>query len=223
MRALVLEHDRSCPLGRLEPVMARRGVEPELVTPEEIGSLEDPRSYDLAVVLGSDESAYDDSVPWVAEELTYVRRAIAAQVPVLGICFGAQMLARALDAEVRRAERPEVAWKSMARSTEAAWLPAGPWLTWHQDTFDWPEGSTPLAWSDAAPQAFAHGPHVALQFHPEVSAELVEQWLAVDRRKLALQGVDHEELMAETRRRDARAERTATRLFENYFDRLHRS
>ena len=128
--------------------MASRAISAEIVTPEGIGSLEDPEGYDLAVILGSDDSAYDDSVPWVAEEFAYTRQAVESGVPVLGICFGAQMLARALGSEVRRAPAPEVGWKSMARSEAATWLPPGPWLTWHMDTFDWPPEATRLAWSN---------------------------------------------------------------------------
>jgi GMP synthase-like glutamine amidotransferase len=202
--------------------MVSRGISAEIVAPGEIGSLEEPRRYDLAIVLGSDDSAYDDSVPWVAEEFDYVRRAIESDVPVLGICFGAQMLARALGSEVRKAEVPEVGWKSMTRSQEAAWIPPGPWLTWHQDTFDWPPGTTRLAWTDEAPQAFSQGRHLGIQFHPEATADMIEEWLDVDRRTLALTNTDPEALLAETRERDSQADEAATILFERYFDQLRR-
>jgi GMP synthase (glutamine-hydrolysing) len=220
MKAVVLENDPTCPLARVEGPMAARGISAEIVAPGEIGSLEEPSRYDLAIVLGSDDSAYDDSVPWVPDELAYVRRAIESDVPVLGICFGAQMLARALGAEVRKADAPEVGWKTMMRAEVAAWMPPGPWLTWHQDTFDWPPGATPLAWTDASPQAFSHGRHLGLQFHPEATADIIEQWLEVDRRTLALEGVDHDALLAETRGQDGQAGEAATILFERYFDQL---
>jgi GMP synthase (glutamine-hydrolysing) len=220
MKALVFENDSSCPLARLEGPMAARGFTAELVAPEGIRSLGDPADYDMAIILGSDESAHDDSVSWVPEQLDYARRTIEAGVPVLGICFGAQMLARALGAEVRRAPEPEVAWKSMTLADAADWVPAGPWLTWHTDTFDWPPGATPLAWTEVAPQAFAHGDHLGLQFHPEVTADLIEQWLEVDRRTLALRGLDHDALLAESRRLDREAGASATALFGRYLDRL---
>ena len=220
MKALVFENDPSCPLARLEGPMAARGIAAEITGPEDIQSLDGPADYDVAIILGSDESAYDDSVAWVADELDYVRQMIRTGVPVLGICFGAQLLARALGGEVRRAAEPEVAWKSITRAEAAGWLPTGPWLTWHADTFDWPPGAMPLAWTDAAPQAFAHGDHLGLQFHPEVTADLIEQWLEVERRTLALRDIDHDALLAESRRRDGQAGEAATLLFERYFDRL---
>jgi GMP synthase-like glutamine amidotransferase len=218
--ALVLENDPSCPLARIEGPMDARGISAEIVGPEGIPGLGDPARYDLVIILGSDDSAYDDSVPWVADEFAYARRSVEAEVPVLGICFGAQMLARALGGEVRRADEPEVAWVSVDRAEEAAWMPPGPWLTWHQDTFSWPPGATRLAWTDAAPQAFAHGRHMGLQFHPEAPADLIEQWLDVDRRTEALRGIDHDALLAESRAHDAQADRAAQTLFERYFDRL---
>lgn len=220
MKALVFENDPSCPLARVEGPMAACGISADITAPADIRSLGDPADYDVAIILGSDESAYDDSVAWVADQLDYARRAIRTGVPILGICFGAQMLARALGGEVRRAPEPEVAWKSMTRAEGAGWLPAGPWLTWHMDTFEWPPGATPLAWTEVAPQAFAHGNHLGLQFHPEVTADLIEQWLEVERRKLALGGLDHQALLAESRQRDSQAREAATTLFERYFDRL---
>ena len=87
------------------------------------------------------------------------------------------LTARALGAEVRKADAPEVGWKTMTRAEAAAWMPPGPWLTWHQDTFDWPPGATPLAWTDEAPQAFSHGRHLGLQFHPEATSTNFERWL----------------------------------------------
>jgi GMP synthase-like glutamine amidotransferase len=220
MKALVFENDPICPLARVEGPMASRGVSAEIVAPDDIGSLPEPERYDLAIVLGSDDSAYDDSVPWVAEELDYVRRAIEAEVPVLGICFGAQMLARALGSEVRKAGAPEVGWKAMTRAQAAAWMPPGPWLTWHHDTFDWPPGATPLAWTDQAPQAFSQGRHLGIQFHPEATADIIEQWLDVDRRTGALKGIDHQALLAETRAQDGHAAEAARIMFERYFDHL---
>lgn len=220
MRALVFENDPSCPLARVEGPMASRGISAEIVAPGEIGSLGEPGSYDLAIVLGSDDSAYDDSVPWVAEEFAYVRRAIESDVPVLGICFGAQMLARALGSEVRKADTPEVGWKSMTRADAAAWIPPGPWLTWHQDTFDWPPDATALAWTDEAPQAFSQGRHLGIQFHPEVNADIIEEWLDVDRRTVALANIDAQALLEETREQDGQAGEAATILFGRYFDRL---
>jgi GMP synthase (glutamine-hydrolysing) len=217
MRALVLEHESSCKLGRLEAPLARRGVAVQIVRPPDMADLPDPGTYEIVVTLGSDESAHDESLPWVDQELAYVRAAIRAEVPVLGICFGAQMLARALGADVRRASAPEVGWKTLTRThASSSWLPAGPWFVWHEDTFDWPPDATPLAWTEEAPHAFRHGDHLGLQFHPEADADLVERWLDDGMRTLELQRVDVDALRRQTRRMEDAADAAAHALFEFY-------
>jgi GMP synthase (glutamine-hydrolysing) len=219
MRALVFEHQSDCGLGRLQGPIARRGMLVELARPADAGSPPDPRGYDLVISLGSDESATDDSLAWVPAELAYVRRAIEAGVPVLGICFGAQMLARALGAEVRPAAVPEVGWKGLTRTAAASsWLPAGPWLVWHEDNFAWPPDATALAWTEAAPQAFRQGDHLGLQFHPEATGEMVDSWLGTDARKLAQLGIDIDGLRRETRRIDEAADAAAQALFDAYLE-----
>ena len=220
-RALVFEHQSNCGLGRLEGPLARRGVAVELADLADVPSLPDPREYQLVVTLGSDESAADDSVAWVPPELAYVRESIAAGVPVLGICFGSQMLARALGAEVSRREVPEVGWKTVTRADGAgAWIPEGPWLVWHEDNFAWPSGATALAWTDSAPQAFLQGGHLGLQFHPEATTEMVESWLDADARKLEQSKVDVDALRRETLSIDEDAEAAANALFGSYLDQV---
>jgi len=153
MRALVLEHEPDAPAGHLGDVLAQRGVAVEVHRPRA-----DPAppvgEFDLVVALGSEAAAYDDAIPWVPGVVALLRGALAARVPVLGICFGAQALARALGAEVRRADRPEIGWYEIA-TDDPALVPAGPWLQWHYDTFAVPDGALELARSAAAPQAYA--------------------------------------------------------------------
>ena len=218
-RALVFEHQSNCGLGRLAGPLSRRGVAVEIADLADVVALPDPREYELVVTLGSDESAADDSVAWVPPELAYVQESIGAGVPVLGICFGSQMLARALGAEVSRREVPEVGWKTMTRAGDAgAWIPKGPWLVWHEDNFAWPPDATALAWTEAAPQAFRQGDHLGLQFHAEATTEMVESWIDSDARKLEQSKVDVDALRRETLRVDEAVEAAATALFDSYLD-----
>ncbi len=217
MRALVFEHESSCKLGRLEEPIVRHGLAVEIARPADMATLPDPREYELVVTLGSDESAHNDSLTWVGAELEYVRQAISAEIPVLGICFGGQMLARALGATVRRAAAPEVGWKTITRAdSSGAWIPSGPWFVWHEDTFDWPPGATPLAWTDDAPHAFRQADHLGLQFHPEATGDIVERWLDEGVRKLELQRIDVDALRRETRRMEDAADEAARALFDFY-------
>ena len=132
------------------------------------------RAYDRVVTLGSEHAADDDSVPWQAVEQATLRAAMEAEVPVLGICFGGQALARALGGGVRRAARPEIGWVSIG-SLEGA-IDDGPWFEWHRDEILPPEDATVLARNASGVQAFRLGPHVGLQFHPEVDERIVGLW-----------------------------------------------
>ena len=138
------------------------------------------RAYDRVVTLGSEHAADDDSVPWQAVEQATLRAAVEADVPVLGICFGGQSLARALGGGVRRAARPEIAsWVSVGARDGA--MDDGPWFEWHRDEILPPEDATVLARNASGVQAFRLGPHVGLQFHPEVDEAIVDAWIALAR------------------------------------------
>ena len=131
---------------------------------------------DAAVVLGSEQTAYDDAVPWLAAELAFVDACWPAEVPVLGICFGAQVLARVLGARLYRLAEPEIGWVRV--TSKHPGLAEGPWPSWHRDAFDLPAGATELAVNEVCLQAFAIGPHAAVQFHPEATQPIVASWLA---------------------------------------------
>lgn len=136
---------------------------------------------ELVVVMGSDASAYDDTVPWLATELRYLERVTAAGIPVLGVCFGGQALARVLGGRVGPASRAEHGLVPVRTSAPDLIAP-GPWMESHSDAFTLPPGARPLASTDVCLQAFAAGPHLGLQFHPEITpdafATWVEQWNA---------------------------------------------
>ena len=134
----------------------------------------DPRGHGAVVALGSDRSVHASKDPWIGDQVAFLRAAHDAGVPVVGICFGGQALAAALGATVApRAARPRSAG-STCRATTAT---GGRWFTWHEDAFDLPPGATELARARSGLQAFAAGPSVGLQFHPEVTPAIVEDWL----------------------------------------------
>lgn len=175
-RLLIVEHERDAPAGFLGPWAEDRGLVPDTVRPAEADLL--PASldgYTGVVVLGSEQTAFDDSLPWLAGELDLLAQAIGGSVPVLGICFGGQLLARALGARLYRLPEPEIGWVPV--SSQHPGLPAGPWLAWHRDGFELPTGACELATGGASVQAFSYGPHVGLQFHPEATEAITEDWM----------------------------------------------
>lgn len=176
-RLLVIEHDRDAPAALLGDWAGLRGLAVHTVRLHAADALPDPVSAcDAAVVLGSEETAYDDTVPWLRAELTFVERLLAADVPVLGICFGGQVLARLLGARLYRLSEPEIGWVRLA--SQSPGVPEGPWASYHRDAFDLPPGATELGVNKVSLQAFALGPHVGVQFHPEVTRPIMASWLA---------------------------------------------
>jgi GMP synthase-like glutamine amidotransferase len=135
-----------------------------------------PGTFDLLVVMGSVESVTDTSVPWIAPERALVAGAVEDGVPVLGVCFGGQLLAEVLGGTVSRAPRTEIGWASVD-TVDPERIGPGPWLNWHHDTFTCPPGAEALARSELCLQAFVRGPHTGVQFHPEVTAGVVHGWI----------------------------------------------
>lgn len=144
--------------------------------------------FDFVLLMGGGMSVNDEAVlPWLAPEKAFIRSAIGAGKPVLGICLGAQLIASALGARVYRNAQKEIGWfpieavralgDRIGASLDAAFPLSGPLevFHWHGETFELPEGAELLAKSQAcAHQAFRLGQRVcALQFHPEATPESV--------------------------------------------------
>src|SRR2546422_5223367 len=144
-----------------------------------------------------------------------MRRAVEAEVPVLGLCFGGQMLARVLGAEVYRSPDSEIGWLGV-RSTDPEMVPEGPWFQWHFDTFALPPGATLMAETDVGPQAFVMGRSLGLQFHPEVTTDIMTDWVRVYRHELDADGVDPDALLEETKRRSIESRQMSLQLMDWY-------
>jgi GMP synthase-like glutamine amidotransferase len=179
--------------------LAARGYEADTVALYEGRPVPAVDGYDLVVSLGSEHSAYDDTVPWQADVQRALRSAGPAGAAVLGVCFGGQALARALGGEARPAERPEIGWVSIGALDGL--LPDGPWFSWHGDEMVPPPDAEILARNASGVQAWRLGRSVGIQFHPEVSGALVDEWLELAADRVRARGVDPEELSAETHRR----------------------
>jgi GMP synthase-like glutamine amidotransferase len=158
-------------------------------------------AFDAVVFYGAPWSVYDTAAigTWIGDEIAFARSAIADGVPVLGICFGGQMLATALGGSVSLSPAPEIGWISLSTSAPDL-IPAGPWFSWHFDRFTLPPGAALMARTPVADQAFSVGRVLGLQFHPEVNEEVLQAWLATDgEAQLAQAGVDVPPLLAQTR------------------------
>ncbi len=144
-------------------------------------ALPDPLGYDAVVPLGSrwGVNDRDRGLAWIDSEAAMAREAHAAGVPMLGVCFGGQLLAHALGGTVTRSPAPEIGWYDVD-SSQPNLVARGPWFEWHFDRFTAPDGAARIASTNDAVQAFVLRRTMGIQFHPEVDEELLELWLTGD-------------------------------------------
>jgi GMP synthase (glutamine-hydrolysing) len=98
----------------------------------------------------------------------------------------------------------------------------GPWFQWHFDTFSTPPGARLIAENEAGPQAFVSGPHLGVQFHPEVTPEIMDTWVGTYRHELDDEGVDPDALLQETERLAEDSRRNSQRLLRRYLQAVAR-
>jgi len=202
---LVLRHTPTCPLGSVAALLKGRGLIYRYVdlfagVPKRL-ELEESSGL---IVLGGPMSANDtDEYPFLEAELAWLRQAVDTHLPTLGICLGAQLLAKALGKTVYSNRVKEIGWYQIKLLPPAA---ADPLFSacrtretvfqWHGDTFELPAGAVHLARSQLCPnQAFRYGPCAyGLQFHVEMTPELLAEWC--EEPELHSQIGDHADLEA---------------------------
>lgn len=230
---LAIRHVYFEDLGSLELVLGDRG---QLVRYLDVGRARidapDPLDTSLMVVLGGPVGAYEDALyPHLTPLLAMLEKRIAAGLPTIGICLGAQLIARALGARVYKAQHKELGWKPLTltdagrQSSLRHFEVDGtslPMLHWHGDTFDLPDGATRLASTDRCEnQAFTWGEHVlGLQCHPEVLVERFESWLVTYGAEVAESGTNVIALRSETARHGPALEIAARAMFGEWLDRF---
>ena len=178
----------------------------------------------LVLLLGSERAAHASR--WqgpVAAEEALVRGALRGGVPVMGICFGAQLLARALGGTSFRGDEPEVGWRRVD-TLDSVLCPEGPWAQFHSDVFAPPRQARVLGSSWYGPQCFTDEslgtPAIAWQFHPEVTPETFARWVDGDADTVRLSGADPSLLKRQALANAGRARVAAHRLVDAALDYL---
>ena len=231
MKALVVQHDHLSPTGPVGRRLEHHGFEITefLVVPEQNFyepnvevQFPDEREYDLVVYLGAPWGAWDDACigRWLEPELEMCRTRVEAGRPVLGICFGGQLMARAMGGSVARGDHPEIGWKNIWSDDESL-VGNGPWFQFHYDRWVLPPGAVEIARNPAASQAFTINKTLALQFHPELESAGLHDWLEWGGTKQVIdQGLDPVVMLAQTVAEDSTAAERTNRLVDAFLSRI---
>ncbi len=213
--AFVIQHEEPSPPAMIGEAAVARGyelVEFVSVAEHEV-TFPNPRDADIIIVTGSGLHWQEvDDYPHLQRELAFIKDAIAAHIPILGLCFGGQGLAIALGGRVEDMGTHEVGWFEIESLNESL-IPNGPWFEWHVDHFFPPADAEVLAKNELCVQAFRCGPHLGLQFHPEVNYNTLAPWesLLTD-----YDGIDPAEVVRLTKEHEPEARLRAYDLFDTF-------
>ncbi|MSO43006.1 MAG: type 1 glutamine amidotransferase [Candidatus Planktophila sp.] len=231
-RVIFIEHDHASPGGPIWVQFERRGYEitrfiivneENANRPNVIPIWPDLLGFDVVVVMGAQYAVYDEERigNWLLPQLEKMREVHNAGIPVLGICFGGQLMSRVLGGTVSRSPRAELGWFEVESADESL-VPRGPWFQYHWDRFTFPPGSTEVARNDLCPQAFVYGRTLGTQFHPEVDAEVLDMWLAMDGgcAEIESEGIVVEDLRAQTKKIEKESNQRGYDLVDQFLDRI---
>jgi GMP synthase (glutamine-hydrolysing) len=199
MRVAVIENSSLAPAGLLGAALEQRGARLEVLPGPGLAAHRAVLdAADFIVTLGSPKAVYDGD-EWIRWQVAYLGEAVAAGRGVLGICFGAQLLAAAIGGSVEATGRFFAGWSEIAEVAAPVWR--GPWVRWHGDHVRLPPEAEVLARADETVQAFAYRHAVGLQFHPEAHAGCVADWIGMTAAE-RIPSVDTEAELALTRARE---------------------
>lgn len=202
MRVLVLRHHLEDNPGLIGAALIARGATLDVVLVEPGRALPALDPYNLLVLLGSKAAVYDPAVQasWFNDELALIAQADQRGLPIFGICFGAQALCVFGGGAVAPAAEAEIGWTAVESCYDG--LASGEWFSFHYDACTLPDHATVWAHSPRAVQAFALGRHVGVQFHPEIDAAQLHDWLEADPSDVRYFGQSAAALLASTKDRE---------------------
>jgi GMP synthase-like glutamine amidotransferase len=231
-RVLFIEHDHASEAGPISQRFAELDYEinrflivdeANYLTPNVTVDWPDLLQFDVLVVLGAPWGAWDDERigNWLTPERAKVLEAHNAGIPILGICFGGQLMARVLGGSVAHAPQAELGWYEI-NSDDTSLIETGPWFQYHWDRWQLPAGAVEIARTEIASQAFTYGRTLGLQFHPEIDAHVLDLWLAMEGGcvEVESEGVVVQELRAQTKLIEPETNKRGYELVDRFLSRI---
>lgn len=229
---LVLQHADRINLGNFELVLREYGYDIRIVdaTRDDIPAL-DPLAADVVIVLGGEMGAYETvEHPHLVDEMNFIRARIDARKPIFGVCLGAQLMVGSLGGRNYRGDRPDYSYQDIQLTEAGLASPvrhvAGVgMLEWHGDHFTLPDEATLLGSSVAYPnEAFAIGDFaLAVQFHPEVTTPMHEEWTLNSTERFAQAGINENEWRALGREHNPAMQVASRAMLSEWLDGLQKT
>jgi GMP synthase-like glutamine amidotransferase len=218
-RALFLRHHTEDRPGLIGVAFEGRGYELDVAMMDEFNPTPSLDNVDVLVILGSKSAVYDIDVEaaWFGRELGLIADAVQRDIPIFGICFGAQALCQFHGGVVEPSSEPEIGWYEV-EALNGSRISSGPWFEFHFDRCTLPEGAELWASTPRAIQAFAIGRNVGVQFHPEIDDVQLREWFSTGEEYAREFGADPDELLAQTANETPAARNRAVVLVDLFLD-----
>ncbi len=232
-RLLVFQHVAHEILGTLDPLLRDAGFRIKYVNFERHPDAEpNLDAYDGLIVLGGPMNVDEvEDYPNLKTEVNLIKHAIEYEMPILGVCLGSQLLAKALGAKVKKNPEKEIGWYDVSPTSAGKedplisnFMQTEKIFQWHGDTFNLPKGAKLLASSPLCKhQAFKYGDRVyGFQFHLEVDKPMIERWLRVPENNKEIEEldgkIDPEQIKAETPDYISRLNDLSNEVFGNFVE-----
>jgi GMP synthase (glutamine-hydrolysing) len=216
-------------LGTLEDLLISKGyVLNKVLAPTE----PIPHSaieFSAIILLGGPMSVYE-GIPFLNKEQSLIRDAFRRNIPILGVCLGSQLIAGALGGTVYKGAKKEIGWydvkltdkglDNLFKGLKKSELRV---FQWHGDTYTLPQDAVVLAYSDLYPQAFRIGSAYGLQFHLEVTIQMIKAWTEEYANEIRKEGIESEKIIARTSNEIEELNKKSSLVWSNFSDIIQRN
>jgi len=227
---LIFKHVQFEGPGTLAEPLKALGIKYREVNLYEGGAPKNLEGCGGLIIMGGPMNVYEETeYPFLKDEDKLIKEALAKKLPMIGVCLGAQLMAKAAGAKVTKGQKKEIGWYPLHLTKEATADPAFKMLPkeieifqWHGDTFEIPKGAVRLASSKLFPnQAFRIGENAyAFQFHIEVTEAIIKEWIEINGTELegVRDYIDSKKVLAESKQKASELKKLADNIYKGLFD-----